>query len=336
MLDRIEKGDRRKRGFIYLLSLFLGLLVIIEATPLQGQETKYPTKAIEIVVPYAPGGMIDVVNRIFAEYLSKELKVPVLIKNYQGGGGLTGVNAFLGNKPDGYSILSTSGSSITTSVLLAKTPPFDPKKDLLPLGQLGGAPVAMSVTKTSPFKSIGEFIRFAKANPQKSIAGIADLGGETHFMSMGIIKDAKIDVKIVPFAGSAALSTALLGGHVDWKCSSLPSTMAYLKSGDLRVLLLTHRSKNLPDIPAGTDVGLPSVMIDILVGFYIHPEAPKAAYERLVSAIEKAAKNPELAKKLDATGLDTEYKGPREVSKSIDDYLRISSEIIKEMNLKAD
>lgn len=310
-----EQKDGRRENFMYFL-LALVLITMVVVTPIQGQETKFPSKPVEILVTYAPGGIIDVVNRIFAESLSRELKVPVVIRNQAGGGGLTGATAFVGMKPDGYTVLSTSGAAITSCVLLSQTPPFDPRKDLLPVGLLGVAPVAMAVAKASPFKSFEDFVRYAKSNPGKLIVGVSDLGSETHFMTMCIIKDTKIDVKIVPFVGSGPITAALMGGHIDWKCSSLPSTMGYVNSGDLRVLLLTRRSKNLPDVPAGPDVGLPSVSINIWVGYYVRPETPKAAYDRLVSAIEVVSKNPEVIKKLDATGLDTDHKGPKEASNS--------------------
>ena len=314
--------------------LVVCFIPLFGAVPIYGQEARFPSKPIEVIVPYPPGGIIDIGTRVIGESLSKELKVPVIIKNMPGAGGLTGSTAFLSTKPDGYTLLSACAGAVISTVLLSKTPPFDPRKDLLPVGYVADSPVSMAVAKASPFRSFDDFLTFAKNNPGKLAGGVANLGAEEHFMLMAIIKDTGIKTKLVPFGSGGPLITALLGGHVDWITSSLPRTISYERSGDLRILLLTRPSKELPEIPSCRDKGLTSATINIWSGFLLLPQTPKAAYDRLVSALEVVSKTPEVSNKLSSAGFNIEYKNLREFSNLIKDQWEMLSRIIEDTGMK--
>ncbi len=329
-----KRNEVGKKGFICSL-MVVGLTMVAMIIPVQGQEAKFPSKPVEIIVPFTPGGIIDVGTRIIADPLSRELGVPVIIRNLGGAGGLTGAVEFLNTKPDGYTMLSASAGAIISTVQLSKTPPFDPRKDLLPVGYIADSPAAMSVNKTSPFKSFDEFLQFAKNNPGKLIGGTSSLGGESHIMLVGITEDTKIKTKMVPYAGSGPVFTALLGGHVDWVTQSLPATMPFAKSGDVRVLLLTRGSSEFPDIPAGSDIGLPSVSVNMWVGFLTHPQTPKSAHARLVSAVETATKDPETAKRFINAGFKVAYKNPQGFSNLIREQWTTLSKILEVTGMKA-
>ena len=328
-----EQKDCRRMIFLCFL-LVLALVSTFYTTPIQSQEAKFPSKAIEVIVPYSSGGFMDVGTRIFAESMSRELKVPVVVKNQPGGGGLIGATAFLNTKPDGYTFLSCSAGGTISTVQLAKTPPFDPRKDLLPIAYVVDVPIAMAVPKTSPFKSFQDFLQFAKSNPGKLRGGFSAPGGETHIMYMAIIKDGKIEAKIVPYVGIPELVTALLGEHLDWASLSLPAITPYVKSGDARVLLLTRTAQDMPGVPAGSDIGLNSFSLNMWTGFFTHPQTPKAAYDTLVSAVKAASKDPELIKKLTNAGFNVSYKDPHEFSNLINQQWEILSQIIKETGMK--
>lgn len=335
VLMRTEKRGDRQKAAVLCLAAVIGVILLINPTLLLSQEKEYPSKAIEMVVPFGPGGSIDIGARVFAEPLSQELKVPVVIKNYAGGGGLTGTTAFFNTKPDGYTILATSPGGIIPTVQLSKNPSFDPRKDFLPLGHVGVSPIAMSVAKGSPFKTFDDFVQFAKKNPGKLKGGVSSLGGETHIMYMSIVKDTKIETKLIPYTTSGERITAALGGHVDWTTGSLVSTMPYVKSGDMRILLLTKRSPELPDVPAGPDIGLPSVSVNIWLGFFVQAKTPKPAYDRLVSAIKVAFNNPKMKDLLDKAGYLAEYKDPQAFSKLINNDWEAFAEVIEATGMKA-
>jgi tripartite-type tricarboxylate transporter receptor subunit TctC len=317
---------------ILAIALFLG----VRPAWVAAQEAGFPDKPVTILVPFGPGGIIDLGSRIISDSLSKELKVPVIVENRAGGAGLVGTNAFLGRKPDGYTLLAASGAAVISAVQLSKTPPFDPRKDLLPVAYLADAPCAMSVAKNTPFNSFNEFLLHAKSNPGKLRGAIASLGGETHIMFESIVRDHQIDSKLVPYPAIGGLITAVMGGHLDWWCGTMPVAMPYHKSGDMRTLLLTRRAPELPGVPSGADVGLPSISVNVWMGLFSHPKTPKAVYDRLVPAVSKVVKDPEVSKKFSETGFGVAYKAPSEFSKLIDDQWGIYAKVIKEANIKVD
>jgi tripartite-type tricarboxylate transporter receptor subunit TctC len=329
---------RGKGIFVWTLAV-VGLFCIAGPASLQAQQD-FPSKPVTIIVPFGPGGIIDVGTRIFAERLSKELRVPVVIENKPGGGaGLIGITAFLSNtnsNPDGYTLLSASGAGIIGTVLLSKTPPWDPRKDLLPLGYIADAPCAMSAAKNAPFKTYEEFFAYAKSNPGKLRGGMSSLGGETDIMFEAMLKRANIDTKKVPYPATGQLVTAIMGGHLDWMTLSMPATMPYHKSGDVKIVLLTRRSAELPGVPSGADVGMPDVSINLWMGLLANPKTPKAAYDKLVAAVTATAKDPEVGKKLSDAGFTVAFKGPQDFAKLINVQWDIFAKVIKEANIKLD
>ena len=330
------KGQNDLGRVIFLFGMLAMVFVLIfDSISIEAQEVKFPSKSVEIICPMAPGGSNDVLLRILAEDLSKELGAPVVVKNITGGAGLMGSTAFLSTKPDGHTLLSASGSCIVSSVQLSKTPPFDPRKDMLPVGLLVEIPVAMSVPKNSPFKTFEEFIQFAKNNPGKLKGGVSSLGGETHIMFISIIRNKEIETKMIPHKGTGDLAAAILGGHIDWMTLSLPATMRYAKSGDVRILLLSRKSPELPDVPTGADVGLPE-LVSMWVGLLVLPQTPKVAYDRLVSALNTVCNDPVVVKKLTDRGFIMAYKNPEEFSKLINDHWDLVARVIKEAEIKVD
>ena len=317
-----------------ILVLAITLVLVLRPAWADAQEAGFPSKPVTIIVPFGPGGIIDLGARIFSDRLSKELKVPVIVENRAGAAGLIGATAFLSTNPDGHTLLAASGAAVISSVQLSKTPPFDPRKDMLTVGYLADAPCAMAVGKNTPFNSFNEFLQYAKGNPGKLKGAIASLGGETHIMFESLIRDAKIDSKLVPYPAISGLITAVLGGHVDWWCGTMPVMIPYQKSGDMRVLLLTRRAAELPGVPSGADVGFPSISVNAWMGLFAHSKTPKAIHDKLVAAVANVIKDPEVSKKLSETGFSVAYKNPAEFSKLMDEQWGIYARIIKEANIK--
>jgi tripartite-type tricarboxylate transporter receptor subunit TctC len=330
MLRQTAKG----KSVLWWAMAMVGLLFIGGPGSLSAQD--FPSKTVTVLVPFGPGGIVDVGSRILADSLSKELKVPVAVENKTGAAGMVASSAFLNRPPDGYTLFAASGSVVISAVQLSKAPPYDPRKDFLPVGYLADAPCAMAIAKNAPFNTYEEFVKYAKANPGKLRGGIAALGGEPHIMFETILRQNKIECKVIPYPAHAQLVTAILGGHLDWMCLSLIVTMPYHKSGDLKTVLLTRRAVELPGVPAGTDVGLPDVSLNLWTGFFAHSKTPKPIYDKLVAAVSAAAKDPEVAKKLANVGCILDYKGPQEFSTLLARQWDIYAKIIKEANIKVD
>jgi len=332
METRLE-SNRRER-ICLLLALVMGVGLWLGPAAAESQEAKFPTKAVELVVPWAPGGSMDLVSRVMAEYLPQELKVQVVVKNQAGAGGMTGTGSYLRMKPDGYSIVTGNAASLISSIQLTRNPPYDPKKDLLPLGYIGEVSYVISVPKSSPFNSIDEFVQYARSNPGKIKGGFSMVGSEAHFGFLSIIRDAKIDVKQVVFTGAAETTSALLGGHVDWVMKSVPSSMPQIRSGDAKALLQTRKTPDLPNVPTGVEKGFPNFNINMWAALFVNSKTPKPVYDRLVSAVAATVKKPEVARKLENIGFIVEYKNPGECSAFIEKEGSATALMIKEAGMK--
>ena len=141
----------------------------------------------------------------------------------------------------------------------------------------------MAVGKNIPIHSFNEFVQYARSNPGKLKGAISGLGGEAHIMYESIIRDAKIDSKLVPYPGISGVITGILGGHLDSVVN--PAGGAALSQvGDMRILLLTRKAAELPAIPSGADVGFPHISVNVWMGLFAHPKTPKPVYDRLVGA----------------------------------------------------
>ncbi|MCC6474848.1 MAG: tripartite tricarboxylate transporter substrate binding protein [Burkholderiales bacterium] len=300
------------------------------------QETGFPTRPVTIVVPFPPGGFLDLGARVVAESLSRELKVPVVVENKAGGAGLVGATAFLNTRPDGHTLLSASGAAVISTVQLSKAPAFDPRKDLLPVAYLGDTPSVMAVGKSSPFTTFSDFVQYARSNPGKLKGTLSGLGGEAHIIFEGIRGNARIDSKLVPAANISGVITAVLGGHVDWMTGTLPGVLQYHKSGDMKILLLTRRASELPGVPSGADAGFPDISVNVWMAMFAHSKTPRPVHDRLVSAVSRAVKDPEVAKRLARSGVTLGYRAPVELAKLIDEQWTIYAKVIKEAGLKVD
>ncbi len=332
MRSRIQKNVGRMI-FVNVI-LVIGLIQLVSPAAVRGQELKFPSKPIEIRVPYPAGGLVDVGSRILAEGLSKELKTSIVIINQPGAGGLQCATTFLEARPDGHTLLANSSSGTLGIVQMTKTPPYDPRKDLIPVAYIADTALLVAVPKTSPFKSFQDLLQFAKSNPRNLKGGYNPTGGESHILLLSLIKDTKMQIKLIPY--SADLTSALLGGHLDLVVTSLAKFIPFIRSGDVRVLLLSRPVPDLPNIPTGADLNLPDFSLNIWWGIFVHPKTPKVAYDRLVASVKRVVEDPEIAKKLSNTGFIVTYKNPREFSDLINDQWGIYSQIIKENDLKLD
>jgi tripartite-type tricarboxylate transporter receptor subunit TctC len=316
--------------------LAVALVLGICPAGVDAQEAVFPSKPVTIIVPYPPGGALDLGARVVAESLSKELKVPVVIENKAGGAGLVGATAFLNTQPDGYTLLTASGAAVISTVQLSKTPAFDPRKDLLPVAYVGDTPCVMAVGKNTPFNSFNEFVQYAKSNPGKLKGAMSGLGGEAHMIFETIRSDAGIDSKMVPYPNISGVITAVLGGHVDWMTGTLPGVLQYHKSGDMKILLMTRKAAEAPGVPSGADVKLPDVSVNVWMAMFANPKTPKPVHDRLVEAVSKAVKDPEVSKKLAQAGFTVSYKGPAELGKLVNDQWGIYARVIKEADIKVE
>jgi len=293
---------------------------------------EYPSKPIEVVVPFDPGGVVDITSRIIADEMSRELKTPWVITNAPGAGSIVGAARVLKAKPDGYTLLSTTTAMIT-SLLQSPNPPFDPNKDFTPIGCYGSSPMIFGVVQSSPFKTMEDVVTHARKNPAKLTCGVTSIGGENHLNFELFKKAAGVNIKIIPYKGSGEAVAALLGKHIDMMVLTYVSFLPYIKSGEARVLAITQKVPN-SGLPTIAELGYPQVKIHMLLAFFASSRTPNAVFEKLNPLLEKIVKNPSVDKKLENSGVITQYIPAKDLADELKERWGVMANLLEELGLR--
>ena len=299
---------------IGLFSVVYGLS--IGATTLQAQP--FPSYPIQIVVPNDPGSAGDMAARSFAEELGKTLKVPAVVLNKPGASSTLGADFVVKSKKDGYTILYANTSAVVYA--RATNPeivPYDPAKDLEPLGLHCLLTLTVTVREDAPWKTFNEMIDYAKKNPGSVRFGIHGQGTIDHF-NLELIKAwTGAQFNVIPFKGTAATVTALLGGHVDATVIVNSLASPHVNAGKLRMLLLTSKMRDYPNVPMITEVGYSRNLLSAWFAWFGPAGISEEAKKVLIPAIEKTTKIPELIQKIEKLGLIVDYRSPEELKKTM-------------------
>jgi tripartite-type tricarboxylate transporter receptor subunit TctC len=309
---------------ILFITLLAGSIVPEIAIP---QET-YPVRPIKIVVAVGPGSAADTLARILGEFLRQELKVEVVVDYKSGAAGVVGGDFLAKSKPDGYVIGVFQSSILTTAVAISSSTPYDPIKDFTHLANAGINSLALVVNENAPWKSLPDFLGHAKNNPGKVSCGIIGIGSHSHFNLELLKAAADVQFNSIPFkAGSAPAITALLGGHIDSASLIWPAVAEHVKARKLRALAFTGPIKGFSEVPTFGQLGFPKVNLEVFFGIYGPARLPKHVTARLVSALEKAMKDPAVVEKLEKMGFTVAYEGPQVLAERIKKELVVVREV---------
>jgi len=261
----------------------------------------FPDKSIKFLVPWPPGGATDQVARILAIPLSKELGVSVFVENKGGAGGNIGTQAFVQEKPDGYSILMATSSTNAAGPHLFANQGFDAAKDFTPVVLVCTIPNIMVVPESSPWNSMKDLMADAKQNPGKFTYGSAGIGASQHLAGAQFKTVTGLDVRHVPYKGSGPAALDLMAGHIDMMLDT--GSLNNIKAGKLKALGIAadKRIPELPNVPTMKEVGVPMVA-NAWYGVMLPAGAPKDIPEKLNAAFNKVLKDPEVRKSLQGIG----------------------------------
>jgi tripartite-type tricarboxylate transporter receptor subunit TctC len=309
------------RRFITILCLFLVFSPIVIRVPaLQAQP--YPSHPITIVIPAAPGDGGDIAGRLLMEELIKILKTPIVAVNKPGAAAAVGTDFVAKSKKDGYTILyGISAGTIYSPALSPETIPYDPIRDLEPLGFHAFFPCIFSVQAEAPWKTFPEVIDYAKRDPGKFRCSTLGVGSINHFQ-LEIIKSVTgADITMIPFKGASPAVTGLLGGHVEATFVALAVSEPHHTSGQLRGLLVDRKVADMRDIPTLRELGYARNLPSPCAGIFGPAGMSEEAKKVLIPAIEKAIKTPEMISKMNKIRYLTDYKPPAEHRKLwVEDY----------------
>src|SRR3981189_2705137 len=247
------------------------------------QAQNYPTRAITLVIPFAPGGSTSIVGRGIADKMSELLGEKVVVDNRPGAGGTVGTKAVAKSDPDGYTLLLGYTGTLAIGPSLYKNPGYDPRKDFAPIGMIGNAPNSLVVHPSFPAKSVAELIAYAKANPGKVNFGSAGAGTVSHITGEYFARAAGIKLVHIPYKGTGPALTDLLGGHIPMAFAPIPASHANVSAGLLRALAVTStpRSSLLAECACIAESGVPGFDASLYYGLVAPAGTPRPIIDKL-------------------------------------------------------
>jgi tripartite-type tricarboxylate transporter receptor subunit TctC len=327
-----------RKSLIFILAMVsVGSML---TQPALGKE--YPTKPIEVIVPYTPGSSLDLLSRIVADTAPNYLGQSVIVVNTPGAGGSIAAAEIIASKPDGYKLFTTSNNFFAFTTKTQKVP-FNPSY-LTPIVNFTQFRVGICVRGDSPWKTFNDLLDYAKKNPGKLRWAHIGRGTVAHVPFAFIFKKAGVETIDVPYKGTPEFVAALLGGHVDAFIISWAGIRDHVIAGNIRYLTFVSdkryrdigdpRFSILYDIPSVAELGFPEVApLITTIGFYAHKDTPEEARKILFDAFKKTYEDPGWHKRVEKLGDEFKFGGPEFMKESIKRSEEISIPLLKEMGL---
>jgi tripartite-type tricarboxylate transporter receptor subunit TctC len=327
---------RQTIAYARWLSLIILTAGALAALPVAAQT--WPNRPLHMVVPFPPGGTTDIVARAVAAEIGKSLGQQVIVENRAGAGGNIGSDFVAKAAPDGYTIVMGTVGTHAINVSLYSKMPYDAVKDFAPITLVASVPNVLEVNPSLPVKSVQDLIAYAKANPGK--LDFASSGNGTSIHLSGELFKAMIGINMlhIPYKGSAAAITDLIGGQANLMFDNLPSSIAYIKSGQLRALAVTTltRSPALPDVPTISESGVPGYDASSWFGVLAPAGTPKEIVDRLHDEIVKALRTPRLKANLQSQGAEPVGNTPEQFADHIRAEIAKWAKVVKQSGAHVD
>jgi tripartite-type tricarboxylate transporter receptor subunit TctC len=278
------------------------IAALATATALAGAQS-FPSKTIEFIVPFAPGGSTDTVSRMLAQKMSETFGQPAIVNNRPGGGSIIGTALAAKAPPDGHTILAQT-IAFAINAAAKKNLPYDPIKSFTPIAELSTLPLMLVVHPSLPVNSVQELVAMAKQKPGQLNYASSGSGTSPHLAAEMFKSMAGVDMIHIPFKGNAEASNALLGGHVPIYFALVPPFLAHVKSGALRALAVTteRRIDSLPHAPTIAELGYAGFEISSWQGLFVPAGTPPAAVARLNSEVGRIINLPEVRARIEREG----------------------------------
>jgi tripartite-type tricarboxylate transporter receptor subunit TctC len=263
----------------------------------------YPARPVKIVVPFAPGGNLDVTARLIAESMARQLGQPFVVENRAGAGGALGSDAVAKSPPDGYTLVAGTTATTIVSPLLIPNAPYA-LKDFTPVGVMAVTPLMLEVPANSPHKDFKSYLAHVKANPGKVTIGHSGNGTTNHIAILQLQDALKVSFNIVPYKGSGPAIIDLMGGQIDSMVDQTSSSLPQVQGGKLRALAVATRTRiaDLPDVPTLQEQGLKDFEAVTPSGLLAPARTPPEVVKTLNAALNKALAEPAVRKRLAELG----------------------------------
>ena len=329
----------RRRRVVLLAATVAGLGLGLGLGPLQlAHADGYPAKPVQLVVPFPPGGAVDIVGRTISKKLGDRLGQPIVVENKAGAGTVVGA-AYVANAPaDGYTLLISSGSTFTVNPALNAKLPYDPVKSYEPVGLVARVPLILLAHRDVPVNNLRQLIAAVQRTPDKFSYGSFGNGTTGHFAAELAWSATGIKLLHVPYRGSAPAMADLMGGQIPFTIDTVAAALPQLKAGKIKAIAVTGatRATQLPDVPTVAEGGFPGFSADSWLAVVAPRGLPAEAKAKLHKALADTLADAEVRSKLLAAGLEPSYASGDAVLAQIEDELPRMRAIAQRAQIRAD
>ena len=315
----------------------LATLLLAPALAFAAAAPEYPTKPIRVLVPYAPGGVVDTSTRIVTNKIIERMGWQIVVDNRPGGNGFIATGIAARGAPDGYTILSAHTGEFAVSPFVFKGVPFDLERDFESVVMLSDAPMLVVVNSQSPINSFKDLVATAKAKPGQVTFGSPGTGSVNHLASEWLAVAAGVKMLHVPYKGGAPAVSAVATNEVVWTIAGLPGVTPHLQAKRVKVLGITtaKRTPQTPNWMSAQEGGIPSVDASIWVGFFVPKGTPKAIIDKLYSVSVDMLKFPDVKERFAVVGgAETIGMPPAEFHKRVKQDAERYRKVVKQVGIE--
>lgn len=327
------KGLARMSTILKIVAMCLAACGL--ALPAQAQN--YPVKTVRMIVPYAPGGIVDYVGRLMAQRLAEGFGQNVVVDNRPGAGGIIGVEITTKAGADGYTLLIMDPAIVINPSLLPKVP-YDIHKDLSPVTILSSSPLVLAINAKVPATSVQDLVTLARSQPGKLSFASAGVGTTPHMAGEFFKARIKQDLVHVPYKGSGPAMADLIAGQVQMTFSSITAALPFIKDGRLRGLATTgeKRATALSNLPTIAESGFPGFEVNLWLAVFVPSKTPQEIVVRLNSDLRRALQQPDVKSGFEKVGAEPVGSTPHEAALFVNNEFAKWAAVIKTANIKVD
>jgi tripartite-type tricarboxylate transporter receptor subunit TctC len=298
----------------------------------------YPARPIKLIVPFPPGGPVDVTARIIAQHLPRTLGQTVVVENRAGAAGALGAKAVAGADPDGYTLLCGNISTLVVLPAVTNNRDYDPAKVFVPIAKVSQNHEVLVVHPAFPAKSVAELVTYAKANPGKLNFGSAGHGNATHLAAELFKLKTGTDIVHIPYKGAAEAVTGVLGGQVHMFFGDIGGVLPLMREGTLRALAVSSDARNplVPDLPTMIESGVPDYVVLTYIGVVAPAGTPESIIGRLSAAINASLTAPEVMAAFAKLGAEVRPDSPQAFAAFLAAETQKWATVAKAANIKID
>ena len=311
-------------------------VALLATTASAADAQSWPTRPVTVVSPFTAGNASDQIGRITLEQVSRQVGQPFVIENRPGAGGTVGVNQVAKADPDGYTILMHS-SSFSAALVLHKSLPYDTLRDFAPVIPIGIQPVVLIVAPSKGFKTVGDLVAAAKANPGAMNFASAGIGSTSHMGAERFRHAAGFKAQHIPFRGPAEAFAEVMTGRIDFYFLPLAPALSLVKQGKVVALAVgaEKRSIDLPDVPTMAEAGLPDAAYHFWGGIFVPAKTPPEVVRKLHNETAKALEVPEVRERLAKTATEPMPMSTAQFTKYFQDDVASTVKLAKDVGIEA-